>query len=127
MKYSPNFERDFKWYLSMRSMFNFDGVSSYYNKKGEEVVQYDKNGVDGKEAFYQWDSSGKIKPTSHPNPLHTLLKTKGSTNLHIKMYAEDRASGLLPRNEFRAFCIKYKCPRWFFEAVELQSVKLVKI
>ena len=27
-------------------MFNFDGVSSYYNKKGEEVVQYDKNGVE---------------------------------------------------------------------------------
>lgn len=64
-----------------------------------QIVLFDKNGVSGKEAFYQWDSNGKILPTKHAN-LFSLLKTKGSANLHIKMYAEDRAKGLLPLIEF---------------------------
>lgn len=87
------------------------------------IIIYNKEGVNGKEAFYQWDSNGKIVPTKHPNILFTLLKTKGSVNLHIKMYAEDRARGLFPYIEFRAFCIKYKCPSWFREAVENQKCK----
>lgn len=123
-KYNHNFERDFKWYLSMRHKFNFDGAVGYWNKKGEPIVQYDRNGVDGKEAFFQWDSNGKIKPTKHPNLLHTLLKTKGSTNLHIKMYAEDRVACNMGFIEFRALCIHFKAPMWFREAVERQKVKL---
>lgn len=123
-KYNHNFERDFKWYLSMRHKFNFDGSNTYFNKKGEDIIQYDKNGVDGKEAFFQWDSNGKIKPTKHPNILHTLLKTKGSTNLHIKMYAEDKAACNMGFIEFRALCIHFKAPMWFREAVERQKVKL---
>jgi len=122
-KYSPGFERDFNWYLKMRQMFSFDGSSSYSNKDGKDIIVYDKNGVSGKEAFYKWDSNGKILPTRHPNLLHTALKAKGSVNLHIKMYAEDRAKGLFPLIEFTAFCIKYKCPSWFKEAVERQKFK----
>lgn len=122
-KYKKEFERDFNWYLSMRHKFNFDGKCSYHNKKGQDIIVYDKNGVTGKEAFYQWDSNGKIIPTKHPNILHTLLKTKGSVNLHIKMYSEDRAKGLLPLIELRAFCIKYKCPKWFKDAIEEQKYK----
>ena len=125
-KYSVNFERDIKWYLSMRHKFNFDGSNEYYNKKGEYIIQYSKNGVDGIEAFFQWDSNGKIKPTKHPNLLHTLLKVKGSTNLHIKMYAEDRVAGNMNFIEFRALCIHFKCPSWFREAVENQKIKLWK-
>ena len=120
-KYTFNFERDFRWYLKMRSFFDFDGASGYYNKKGESIIQPDKNGADAKEVFFQWDSNGQILPTKHPNILHTLLKTKGGVNLHIKMYAEDRAKGLFPLIEFRAFCIKYKCPNWFKVAVESQK------
>lgn len=126
-KYSPEFERDFKWYLKMRAMFNFDGSNSYHNKRGHDIIVYDKNGVSGKEAFYKFDSNGKILPTKHPNLLHTLLKTKGSVNLHIKMYAEDRAKGLFPLIEFRAFCIKYRCPTWFKEAVERQKFKYYEV
>ena len=92
MKYNLNFDRDFNWYLSMRNIFNFDGSDGYWNKLGVSIVQYDKNGVDGKQAFYNWDSNGVIKPTKHPNILNTLLKVKGGVNLHIKMYAEDRAA-----------------------------------
>lgn len=126
MKYNLNFDRDFNWYLSMRNIFNFDGSDGYWNKLGVSIVQYDKNGVDGKQAFYNWDSNGVIKPTKHPNILNTLLKVKGSVNLHIKMYAEDRAACNMNKIEFRALCIHFKAPLWFREAVEKQKVKYYK-
>lgn len=102
-----------------------DGVFADHalSLKSEPIIISDKKGVSGKEAFFQFDSNGVIVPTKHPNLLQTLLKTKGSVNLHIKMYAEDRASGLFPGYEFRAFCIKYRCPPWFKEAVERQKFK----
>jgi hypothetical protein len=115
-KYSKGFERDFNWYLFMRHRFNFDGHLDRY-------IVYDPNGVDGKKAFHKFDSSGRLVPTKHPNILKTLLKTKGSTNLHIKMYAEDRAKGRLPLLEFRGICIEFRAPYWFREAVEQQKSK----
>ncbi len=123
MKYSTNFERDFKFYLRMRHKFSFDGTLEYYNKKGENLIQYSSTGISGKEAFYMYDSNGITKPTKHPQLLKVLLKTKGSTNLHVKMFAEDRAKGLFPLIEFRGFCLKYKTPNWFREAVEKQKYK----
>jgi len=115
-KYSSGFNRDFNWYLSMRNTFSFDG------RLPRELL-YDKDGVDGKMAFHIFDSQGKIVPTKHINILKSLLLTKGSTNLHIKMFAEDRAAGLLPGIEFRAMCIKWKVPLWVKEAVERQKHK----
>lgn len=126
LKYNSNFERDFNWYLSMRHRFNFDGSGSYTNKYGDEIIKYDKKGTDGKNAFFQWDSNGKIVPTKHPNILRTLLKVKGSCNLHIKMYAEDRASCNMNKIEFRALCVHFKAPKWFREAVENQKMKYWK-
>ena len=108
----------------MRHTFNFDGSANYFDKKGNEIIQYDKNGVSGKEAFFQWDSNGKIVPTKHPNLLKCLLKTKGSTNLHIKMYAEDRAACNFNLIELRALRIHFKAPSWFREAVERQKAKI---
>jgi hypothetical protein len=35
MKYSQKFEKDFKWYLSIRNIFNFDGNNAYFDKKGK--------------------------------------------------------------------------------------------
>ena len=122
-KYNNNFERDVRWYFKMRHTFDFDGALGYWNKKGEHVIQADTNGMDGIEAFHQWDSNGKILPTKHPNILFTLLKIKGGCNLHIKMYAEDRAACNMNFIEFRALCIKFKAPSWFRDAVERQKVK----
>ncbi len=122
-KYNLNFERDFKWYLSVRHHFNFDGASNYHDKYGNEIIVLDKRGVSGIEAFFQWDSNGKIKPTKHPNILHTLLKVKGSVNLHIKMYSEDRAKGILPKVLFNEICEELNVPNWFKDAVESQKVK----
>ena len=118
-----NFERDIKWFMSVRNIFNFDGVHTYYNKKGKELIVPSRHGKSGIQSFYDYDTNGIISPTRHPNLLTTLLKVKGSVNLHIKMYAEDRAKCNMNKIELRALCIKYKCPSWFREAVEAQKVK----
>jgi hypothetical protein len=123
LRYKEKFERDFRWFLSVRHKFSFDGCRDYLNKKGENVIVHDLNGVDGKEAFYRYDSEGKILPTRHPNLLHALLKTKGSVNLHIKECAQDRASGILPGILFKEMCEEFKAPEWFVEAVENQKEK----
>jgi hypothetical protein len=126
MKYNNKYIRDVMWYFSMRHTFNFDGTHTYYNKKGNLIIVYDRNGIDGIHAFYLWDSQGVIKPTRHPNILHTLLKTKGSTNLHIKMYAEDLADCNWNKIEMRALCIKFKAPSWFRTAIENQRSQHTK-
>ena len=122
-KYNKNFQRDVKWYLSMRNILNFDGCSEYINKKGKSIIIYDKNGVNGIEAFFQYDSNGIIKPTKHVNLLHTLLKVKGSVNLHIKMYSEDRAKNILSLNELKELSETFKAPEWFYLSVEKQKLK----
>ena len=123
MKYSKNFERDYEWYLSVSNVFSFDGTKDYYNKKGIELIQFDENGSSAKECFYLYDTNGITKPTCEPEQLRTLLKTKGSVNLHIKMYAEDRARGYLPKIEFEKICNEYDFPNWFVTAVENQKAK----
>jgi hypothetical protein len=125
-KYNQKFLNDIKFYLRVRNIFDFDGKAHYHNKKGNNIIQYDKNGVDGIEAFHGFDSCGIIQPTKHPNILHTLLKIKGGVNLHIKMYAESRAEGTLSLTELRCMCIKHKTPSWFMEAIENQKMKYWK-
>ena len=115
-KYSDGFVRDVKWYFKVRHRFTFDGNL-------EREVEYDKNGVDGIKAFHVFDSTGRLKPTKHPNILKTLLKTKGSINLHIKMYAEDRARGYLPKIVFTQIVSELEAPEWSQEAVEKQKIK----
>ena len=119
MKYSRSFERDFRWFIKMRHLMNFDGKTEY-----REVV-FDKNGMSGKEAFYRFDSEGKINATKHPNLLKSLFRTKGSVNLHIKMYAEDLAEFRWNKIEMRALCIKFKAPTWFRTAIENLRWKIV--
>ena len=106
------------WYFSLRKKFTFDG-------KLDEEVEFDINGVDGFTLFYLVDTNGrkKIKPTKHPNIYKALMKTKSSINLHIKMYAEDRESGVLPKIEFEEICKEINAPPWFIDAVENQKLK----
>ena len=123
MKYSKKFERDYKWYVSVADIFSFDGTRDYYNKKGIKLIQFNENGKTAKECFYLYDTSGIVKTTCEPDKLKTLLRAKGSVNLHIKMYAEDRAKGYLPKIEFDKICNEYDLPIWFVNAVENQKKK----
>lgn len=125
-KYKKHFLRDFSWYLSVRHRFNFDGVDEHLAKDGTPLVQRDPGGVDAMRAFFEWDSNGKVLPTRHPNVLETVLRAKGSVNLHIKSWAEDRAKGLFPYKEFRAYCIRIKAPPWVREAVENQKLRMLR-
>ena len=119
MKYSKNFDRDFQWYLKVRNYFDFDGSAP-------KDIAYDRNGIDGKKAFLMYDSQGKLVPTKHPSLLAKLIKVKGGVNLHIKMYAEDRANGCLPKVLFDEICEEVKAPLWFAEAVENQKGRYYK-
>src|SRR5690606_18318805 len=114
-------------YLSVSKQFNFDGTNEYYNKNGENIINNSLDGRTAKECFFLYDSQGQISPCREPKRLKMLLKTKGSVNLHIKMYAEDRARGYLPLIEFKQICIDINAPSWFFEAVENQKPKYYPI
>lgn len=119
-KYSKNFDADFHWYLKMRNTFDFDGRLDKYD------ITHDPKGVDGKRAFLLLDSTGQVVPTKHPTMLKRLIKTKGSVNLHIKMYAESRADGCLPKVLFEEVCLEYGVPEWFILSVEKQKNKILK-
>lgn len=123
MKFSDKFERDYSFYLQNIDFFNFDGVKDYYDKKGNNLIVHDENGVTAKEAFFIYDSQGKIRPTCEPKLLRLILRTKGSVNLHIKTYAEDRASGLLCKFEVAEIAKETNAPDWFSDAIEEQKFK----
>lgn len=89
----------------------------------EDCVIHDKHGVDAVEAFIQIDSYGVAKPTRHPTLLFNMLRAKASLNLHIQMYAQDRANGRLPKPLFDELAIEYKFIPWMCEAVENQKIK----
>lgn len=125
MIYSDNFNRDWDWYSYNHKEFNFSGSQFDYPRKHKMVV-YDKNGVDAKEAFYNWETYGEITPTKHPRILKAILKAKASINLNIKMWAEDRGNGLLPGIEFKQMAREIPLLDWMIEAVENQKLKYYK-
>jgi hypothetical protein len=65
----------------------------------------------------------KYSTAFEPVLFKKLLNTKASINLHIKMYAEDRARGYLPKIEFDDMCREIYFPNWFINAVESQKYK----
>lgn len=117
MKYSKNYIRDFNWLLSVRHLFNFSGSA-------DRDIAVSLNGVDGKQAFYLFDSKGVLKETRHPNIVNMLIRVKSSINLHIKMYAEDLANGVMLPENLNEISKEFNAPVWFADAVINQSKKL---
>jgi hypothetical protein len=90
----------------------------------EPMIVHDVNGVDAFDAFIAIDSYGTAKPTRHPRLLENMLRTKASLNLHIQMYAQDRANGRLPKVLFQSEIVEpFEFLPWMVEAVENQKVK----
>ena len=120
---STNALRDISWYLKNHKLFSFSGTKEFLTKEGQQRIVTSPSGLSAVECFYIYDTTGKVVPTRQFLKLLKLYTTKASVNLHIKMYAEDRASGILPKIEFNRFCAKIKAPPWFKEAVETQKYK----
>lgn len=118
MKYSIGFERDYNWFLKYKDEFAFDGAID----TGDKVV-FNKNGKSAKECFFLFDSRGKIVPTNESNLLFQLHKAKGAINFQIKIWAEDRASGVLPKIEFAKIIEEFELLPWMIEATERQKYK----
>ncbi|MEH2086127.1 hypothetical protein [Nostoc sp.] len=80
MKYSPQFERDYQFYLKNAEKFNF---APY-----QPIVEVSDTGKDAKHCFWRLDSTGKLLPCSEPELLRSLLICKKSLGFHLKMWAE---------------------------------------
>ncbi len=109
-KYSNSFEKDFIWYIRNRHNFDFDG-------RLDRDIIFDRSGVDGKQCFYIFDSTGVLMPTKHPRLVKVLLKTKGSINLHIKMWKEDKLSGCLFRDSFIEIVEEFLLLPWMINII----------
>lgn len=94
----------------MHKLFRFSGTKEYLDKNGESLIKYSPSGLSAVECFYIYDSTGKVVPTRQYLKLLKIYTTKASVNLHIKMFAEDRANGRYPKIEFDEFCRTIKAP-----------------
>ncbi len=144
--FSPQFERDYTFYLSNKDSFTFAG--SYIKRDygiqfpGEpEPVEKDEAGKDnsvpfaipysstGKPAkvcFYQLDSEGKCKPCAEPELLVQILTCKAAVNLQIKTWAQSRTEYTLSKIELLEYMEHYKAPEWVLKAIENQKSKILK-
>ena len=104
------------WMLRHRTDFTFTG-SDY------RPVKFNRGGANGLLCFHKFESTGVLLETRHPNILSGLLRVKASINFQIKEWAQDRASGLLPKILFDEIIKEYNLPEWVAKAVEKQKVK----
>lgn len=114
-KYSKNFERDWEWYYNNRSNFTFSGSLPKTINLGFKYS--------AKEAFYLYDSQGKLVDTLEPKLLQEIFLCKEAINFQIKQWSEDRAKGYLPRIEFEKIIKEYSLLDWMVKAVERQKFK----
>lgn len=140
--FSPQFERDYTFYLSNKDHFifagtdvrrdysiQFPGEPESLDEEGKPLpftVPYSPTGKTAKVCFYQLDSEGKCKPCSEPELLVQLLTCKASVNLQIKIWSQSRAEYTLSLVELKEYLEFYQAPEWVFKAVENQKIKILK-
>ena len=113
IKYSNQFNRDFKWFLKNRHRFNFCG-------KPLPAIPFDKNGASSKECFYLFDTKGQLVATKHPLTAARLLLIKASVNFEIKMKAETIKDGTVAPFEVHEYLSLINAPTWVYKAVAKQ-------
>lgn len=97
------------------------GTASYTEDRG---FIYDKEGQCAISCLFYFESQGKVLPCKEIELLESYFQAKGSLDLMIKMWAEDRAKGWLGLNEFKQMREEMAMSEWVFNAVENQKVKL---
>lgn len=121
MKYSPSFERDWKFYLGNRFEFTFCG------KPDSEILARilpSPTGKTAKECFLHLDSKGEVVPCSESELLFEVLRAKASINWQVRQWAEMLSQGILMPSELVECMNAYNLPEWALEAVLNQSRRL---
>jgi hypothetical protein len=121
MRYSPSFQRDWKFYLDSRDVFTFCGK---HDSEILEKILSDPNGLTAKECFLFLDGRGEIKPCSEPDLLFQVLKVKAAINWQVKQWAEMLLGGVLMPSELVECRDDYNLPSWVLESVLNQSRKM---
>lgn len=144
--FSPQFERDYTFYLSNKNNFTFAGSDlkkdygiqfpgepdlTEKDDEGNDIVvpfpiPYLPTGKSAKVCFYQLDSEGRCKPCAEPQLLVEILTCKAAINLQIKIWAQSRAEYTLSKFELQEYLDYYKAPEWVFKAIENQKLKILK-
>lgn len=144
--FSPQFERDYIFYLSNKDVFTFAGsdLKKDYGVQlpgepepiekdddGKDItvpfpIPYSSTGKSAKVCFYQLDSEGRCKPCAEPQLLVEILTCKAAINLQIKIWAQSRAEYTLSKFELLEYLDHYKAPEWVFKAIENQKLKILK-
>lgn len=85
-KYSPNFERDWEFYIKNLHLFSFWGGDTIFEPP------YSTDGLSAKEYFYKLDSLGlekvKHKGCKEPQVVSNILRFKKALNFNIKQWCE---------------------------------------
>ena len=119
LKIKESFVQDTAWLLTVSDDFTFTGSTATYE------FPESKTGLTPLQAFYVIESRGynnKIS-TTDAEKLKRILRTKAAINMQIKLWAEGRADGTLPKDELKSVLEEYKAPQWVTEAVENQKYK----
>lgn len=142
--FSPQFERDYFFYLSNKDKFNFGGsdvkadFGIQYQGEPDQVVQdggkdlivpfripFSVVGESAKTCFFQLDSNGKSVPCLEPVLLVEILRCKSSINLNIKIWAQSRAEYTLSKGEIQEYMKEINAPDWVFKAIENQKQRIL--
>lgn len=121
MKYSKRFNRDYNFYIRNLERFSFCGKE--YSQFSHLVI-FDDKGITAKEAFYYYESMGKVLKTNEATLLISLHICKASINLHIKMWSEGIADGIFPKIEWKEYAKKEGFLKWIEKAVYAQTWKI---
>lgn len=113
--YKEKFERDYQFYLTNKNKFKFAGCVI-------SPPPYDEKGVDAKQAFFVFDSQGKLKPCREPDLFVELMTCKKAINLQIGMWADGQEDCLIPIEELLEEFISP--PDWIQEAIVNQIEKV---
>jgi hypothetical protein len=119
MKYSERFDENFELYARLKDVYNFAPYDVFKGKVPQSV----KKPISIKEAFYRFDTHGKLLQTKDMQLLTQLIVCKCSINFSIKEYAQDRARGWLSYLDLLDIQEEHNLPQWFVEAVEKQKSK----
>jgi hypothetical protein len=121
-KFTPQFERDYNFYVLNKNNFTFAGsdIAAAYN------IEYSEKGKTAKECFHKLDSEGKKLPCCEKDLLIEILTCKAAVNMQIKLWAQSRAEYTLSLIELQEYMEHYQCPDWVLKAIEAQKTKLIK-